>query len=112
MTESVNSTVITGRRIKGPESPEPLTWIRLAPALSFGDAPTLAGRVPCCPSRAVWGELSSCFPAPSCCSSPAILGTGFSTLGPSPQPGHRSEDPEDCMVEDRPLFLAPVQAVL
>src|SRR5438067_6621792 len=51
MTESVNSTVITGRRIKGPESPEPLTWISLAPALSFGDAPTLAGRVPCCPSR-------------------------------------------------------------
>src|SRR6266513_1254684 len=77
MTESVNSTVITGRRIKGPDSPEPLTWISLAPALSFGDTPTLAGRVPCCTSRAVWGELSSCFPAPSCCSSPAISGTGF-----------------------------------
>src|SRR5207248_309686 len=45
MTESVNSTVITGRRIKGPESPEPLIWISLAPALSFGDAPTLAGHV-------------------------------------------------------------------
>ena len=36
MTDKVKRTVITGRRMKGPESPEPVTCISLPPGVSCG----------------------------------------------------------------------------
>src|SRR5712691_5689313 len=62
MTESVSSTVMTGRRINGPESPEPLTGTNFAlgPGRSPADAVNLRR------SRSFTSR------SPSCCSASFI----------------------------------------
>src|SRR5438067_3247186 len=65
MAESVSNTVITGGRMTGPESPEPVTWTSFPPGVLWGSAPEVAGGAGCPRCGAGRGESGSgpCWPS-------------------------------------------------